>query len=311
MKRWKVVVHIPGQPDETISLTEASRKSLLVEAKTRGVHPDVVLRESYLEWRSKQQTWLDLETAAKRCVELSKTHAGHINHDSLAVTLQAIVAILRASVSRGAPGGVQNVVMAADLLAAEIERVHKLHPKKLRKVAENLPKLAVLISRGAVADDNPERKSVREFLVRTGVGEKSNPPTGTKTQTDTIWMEFASTTLNNIIMMKDALDYQSEGNAFMDSLVAPHREKAEKIRECLESLPSLSLKNVAPWWQVAKELIEAYWQANPAEAEVAEKKAVDDKRCQRREEKPRTFAIAKVYESFRALVRAKGKDKMG
>lgn len=310
MKTWSVIVHTEGQPDETIELTDESRRLLLDEAKARAVHPDVILREVCLEQQATRLKWRRLQAAANECASLVKAAPQKVDHDAVAVTLMAIIGgILRGAVKRGELGGIQNVVMAADSLASEIKRAHKLHPEKLRQLAEKLPKLTVSISRGAVADDNPERRQVREFLVQAGVGMKSIPPTGTKTHSDNLWATLAEMLLSDIMMMQNALKYQSQGNAFVDSLVAPHLEKAERYRQALQTLPVLSRTKVAPWWRLAKDLLYDYWTSNPAEVARAEKKALDDDRCKRRQEGSEPFAVAKVYECFRALARAQCQNR--
>ena len=316
MNRWLVIVRIPGKKDETILLTDADRKSLFVEAENRGVHPDVVLREAYLRWQPKQQKslssqkWEELESAASRFAKLAQFSPSAIDHKALASTLVALTAILRTSVVRGEPEGIQTTVMVAERLALEIQHAFELHPEKLRNVAESLPELAVLVSRATVADNNSERRKVKEFLVKVGVGTRATRPTATKTQTDTTWARLAEMTLEDILLMRAALSYQSHGNACWDSLMLPMIGRAKAYEDRLTKLPPLSPQNVRPWLDIAEELLMAYWRANPAKYEEAIKEAENDKGCRKKQMKGHTFAIEKVSRCFRALAKASGQAKM-
>jgi hypothetical protein len=244
------------------------------------------------------QQWARLEGLASAFAKAAQTSPSAINHDALAATLMACTAILRASVRRGQHAGIQSVVMAADLLAVEVERAHQLYPEELRKIT---PRLSTLPIRMSLPESS--FSSARRMLMETGTGTKSIPPTATKVQAGSTWSKLAQAIMADILFLREILatDQRARSSSeHIHNLTAKYLPKAKILGIQLSDLPPLSKSTVPEWWKVGKVMLKVHWQHAPDEAKnaFAEVRMSADEAGETHE----AFATRRAREAFYALV---------
>jgi len=267
-------------------------KSMRAKKLTSSVLPDTHLGSF------NDQQWAALEGLAKRFATLAQTSPRAINHDALAATIMACTAILRASAARGEKAGIKSTYMAADMLAGELERAHRLFPEEAKEILSHEPTMPIRMARSEASFAN-----AKAMLKATGTGTRSIPPTATKVQADSTWSKLAQVIMTDMLFLREILatDQQAYSSSeHIRNLTAKYLPKAKILGIQLSDLSPLSKSTVPEWWKVGKVMLKVHWQHAPDEAKnaFAEVRMSADEACETHE----AFATRRAREAFYALV---------
>ena len=162
-------------------------------------------------------------------------------------------------------------------------------------VAAHYPEWPVLLSR-----KKSSLAAAKEYIRRIGVGTKGSLPTASKISADNPWTQLASYLIDKIIGDRDFLTHIPDNPVWQEIFRRPeNRPAAEQWKQVLDLPPLLNKMTRGKWWDVAKEMLKDYLDANPLESKVffGKVKATAEDEAK----SPRTIVIKSVREAFFAI----------
>jgi hypothetical protein len=253
-----------------------------------------------------QTLWLAFEGIARSLATLTdlKKRRHLCNYQALEAVLMRVVHQLQTGLNLGEREALETTYGLTERGCQLLETTARNNPDFVAVFAERSAFWPVLMATKQMYHDAAD-----QYLKKIRVGQKSIPPTTSKTKIEATdrWTKLATMLINDIILFRWLLVRANKGikstSPFEQKIENDLRRKARNFPGVLTlELPS-NLGNSSAWWEEALPMLKYYWEKNPTEAskdwnEVGRGGG----------ESGQTYAIRRVREAFKSLAKSTGKS---